>query len=165
VVEASGGRILVLGVGNLDRGDDAAGRGVARALRGALPAHIEVDEATGEATDLLARLENAATAFLIDACASGAAAGAIRRFDVSQSPLPQGAFGVSTHGFGLNEAIELARALGQLPSRCVVYAIEGAGFETGAPLSSAAAAAVVEVARRLRAELVGAEDQQEQTHA
>ena len=57
------------------------------------------------------------------------------------------------HGFGLNEAIELARALGQLPPRCIVFAIEGEAFETGAGLSSAVAAAVREVTDRLSAEL------------
>ena len=58
------------------------------------------------------------------------------------TPLPRGALGMSTHGFGLAEALELARALGQLPRRCIVYAIEGASFETGAPLSPEVAAAV-----------------------
>lgn len=165
MAEPGAGRILVLGVGNLDRGDDAAGRVVARALRGVLPAFVEVAEAAGEATEILARIETATEAIIIDACASGVLAGTIRLFDVSQTPLPQCAFGVSTHGFGLNEAIELARALGQLPHRCLIYAIEGAGFETGAPLSSAAATAVVEVVSRLRAEWIGGEDEMEQTRA
>lgn len=165
MVEARAGRTLVLGVGNLERGDDAAGRAAARALRGLLPAHVEVAEAEGEATDILSRIDSAGEAIIIDACASGAAAGTIHRFDVSAAPLPQAAFGVSTHGFGLNEAIELARALGQLPGRCLVYAIEGAGFETGAPLSSAAAAAVSQVAERLRVELGGGEDQRGGTDA
>ena len=164
MAEAGAGRVLVLGVGNPGRGDDGAGRAVAQALRGALPRAIEVAEADGEATDILARLDGASAAFLIDACASGAPAGTVHRFDVSDAPLPQGAFGVSTHGFGLHEAIELARALGQLPSHCVVYAIEGASFETGAPQSPSVAGAVVEVASRLSAE-IGGEDREEQAHA
>jgi hydrogenase maturation protease len=164
VGEAGAGRVLVLGVGNPGRGDDGAGRAVAQALRGALPRAIELAECEGEATGILARLENASAALIIDACASGAPAGTVHRFDVSQAPLPQAAFGVSTHGFGLHEAIELARALGQLPARCVVYAIEGANFETGAPLSPAAAAAVREVVRWVSVEL-GGEDRKEQAHA
>ena len=164
MVEAGGGRVLVLGVGNVNRGDDGAGRAVARALRGVLGAHVEVAECEGQATGILAILETASAALIIDACASGAPAGTVRRFDVSQTPLPQAAFGVSTHGFGLHEAIELARALGQLPARCVVYAIEGAGFETGAPLSPAAAAAVSQVARQVSVEL-GGEDRKEPAHA
>jgi len=146
-------RCIVLGIGNLDRGDDAAGRQVARRLREMLPEDIEVAELDGEATSLLTRLEGAAAAYLVDACASGAIAGTVHRFDVTTTPLPQAAFGLSTHGFGLPEAIELARALGQLPRRCVVYAIEGECFEVGARLSLPVAAAVADVARRLRAEI------------
>jgi hydrogenase maturation protease len=128
-------RQLVIGIGNPDRGDDAAGRRVARLLRRMLRNEVEVAEHDGEATALLARLDCAAAAYLIDACASGAPAGTVHRFDAAAAPLPQAAFGLSTHGFGLSEAVELARSLGQLPRRCVVYAIEGQSFELGAPLS------------------------------
>lgn len=146
-------RRIVLGIGNPDRGDDAAGRAAARLLRGALPDDVEVAEHDGEATSLLARLDGAEAAYLIDASASGAPSGAIRRFDAAAAPLPGGAVGLSSHGFGIAEAVELGRALGQLPPRCVVYAIEGACFEVGAPLSPAVLAAVADVAGRLRAEI------------
>jgi len=73
--------------------------------------------------------------------------------------LPRHAFGLSTHGLGLAEAIELARALGALPPRCVVYAIEGASFEAGAPLTPAVSDAVADVALRLEAEIVGQDTQ------
>lgn len=146
---------LVIGIGNPDRGDDAAGRAVARWLRGVLPPEIGVVEHDGEATSLLAKLECAETVCLIDASASVAPAGTVRRFDVAAAPLPQGAFGMSTHGLGLAEAIELARALGQLPARCIVYAVEGASFGTGEPLSLPVAAAVPEVGRQVHEELMG----------
>jgi hydrogenase maturation protease len=93
--------------------------------------------------------------FLVDACVSGAPPGTVRRFDVSSSAMPALAPGFSTHGFGPAEAVELARALGRLPRRTVVYTIEGASFETGASLSPEVAAAVAEVVRRLWAEIVG----------
>ena len=94
-------------------------------------------------------------AFLVDACASGAPAGTVRRFDVAETPLPAAAFGLSSHGLGLAEAIELARALGLLPPSCVVYAIEGQSFAIGAPLSPPVATAVAAVAARLRVEIGG----------
>ena len=59
--------------------------------------------------------------------------------------------GASTHGLGLAEAIELGRALGRLPARLVVYAIEGQGYATGAPLSPPVARAAEEVVGELRA--------------
>jgi hydrogenase maturation protease len=147
-------RTVVLGVGNPERGDDAVGRAVARRLRGALPEEVEIAEHDGEATALLALMDGAGAAYLVDACASGAEPGTLRRFDAAAAPLPSGAFGVSTHGFGPAEAIELARALGQLPRRCIVYAIEGGSWETGAPLSPRVAAAAALAADRLRAEIL-----------
>jgi hydrogenase maturation protease len=158
-------RRIVLGIGNLDRGDDAAGRAVVQLLRATPPDGVELVEQDGEATALLACLEGASTAFLIDACSSGAPVGTVRRLDVGKAPLPQAVFGLSTHGFGLAEAIELARALGQLPSNCVVYAIEGSVFEMGDPLSPSVAAAVAAVAARLRSEVTNEDEPGERTHA
>jgi len=146
---------IVIGIGNPDRGDDAAGRMVARLLRRSLPDGVDLAELAGEATALLARLDGAGTAWLIDASASGAPAGTVRRFDVGDGPLPAASFGLSSHGFGLAEATELARALGQLPPRCIVYAIEGACFDAGAPLSPPVSAAVADVAARVIAEIAG----------
>lgn len=150
---AAPGRRLVLGIGNPDRGDDAAGPLVVRQLRGALPGDVTLAEEVGETAAILARIEGAAAAYLIDACASGASVGTVLRFDAAAGPLPQHAFSVSTHGLGLAEAIELARALRQLPPLCIVYAIEADSFEPGAPLTPAVAKAVAEVAQRLRAEI------------
>lgn len=146
-------RCIVIGIGNPDRGDDAAGRAVAQRLHDMLPPEVEIVEHDGEATSLLARLESVATAYLIDASASAAPAGAVRRFDVAIAPLPQETFSLSTHGLGLAEAIQLASALGQLPDRCIVYAIEAESFEPGAPLSSPVAAAITEVGNRVREEI------------
>jgi len=150
-------RCLVIGIGNPDRGDDAVGRQVARSLAGAFSSQVEIMEHDGEATALLACMEGATAAYLIDACVSGKPAGTVRRFDVVTAPLPQDAFNLSTHGFGLAEAIELARALDQLPPRCVVYAVEAGSVVTGAPLSPAVAAAVDAVSAQVRAEIVGAD--------
>jgi hydrogenase maturation protease len=146
-------RRVVLGIGNPDRGDDGAGPAVVRRLRGLLTDETELVEENGEAAALLARLEGAEAAFLVDACASGAPAGSVLRFDAAAAPLPQHTFGLSTHGLGLAEAIELARALRQLPPSCIVYAIEGACFESGAPLTPAVSDAVTEVAQRLYADV------------
>lgn len=148
--------LVIIGIGNPDRGDDGAGVMVTRSLRGTLPEHVTIMEARGDAADLLARIETATVAYLVDACTSGAPAGTVRRFDAAAGPLPAGAFGhASTHGLGLADAIELARALGQLPQRCIVYAIEGASFEMGAALTPAVARAVTEAAAQLRGEIAG----------
>ena len=56
----------------------------------------------------------------------------------------------STHAVGLAEAIELARTLGRLPARLVVYGIEGERFEAGTGLTPAVSAALAAVAAAVR---------------
>ncbi len=158
-------RCIVFGVGNPDRGDDAAGPAVARQLREVLLRGVKIIEHGGEATALVAQMDGAGSVFLIDACISGAPAGTIHRFDVSTAPVPDVALGLSTHGCGLATAVELARTLGQLPCRCVIYAIEGASFEMGAPLSPPVAAGVATVAGQVRAEIANCANQEGGEHA
>lgn len=150
-------RCRVIGIGSPDRGDDAVGRVVAQRLRGMLPPSVDIVELDGEAATLLACLENTETACLIDACTSGAPAGTVRRFDAGGAPLPPDDFRLSTHDLGLAAAIELARALGQLPPRCVVFAIEATAFASGDPLSPPVAAAIGKVGDLVRAEIANAD--------
>jgi len=145
--------VVVIGVGNPDRGDDAAGREVVRRLSSAAAENIRIIEADGEASSLLAHLDGASTAFLVDACVSGAPAGSVRRIDLTKEALPRARYGLSSHGLGLAEALELAQALGQLPPVCVIYAIEAESVDFGAPLSAAAARGVAEAAEALRRDL------------
>ena len=148
-----GGR-LVVGIGNLDRGDDGVGRLVARKLVGAMPDDVEVIEHDGETASLLDRIEGVQAAYLVDACVSGAPSGTVRRIDIHAEPLPGLQFGLSTHGFGLAEAIALGDALGRLPARCVIFAVEAGTVETGATLSPAVMDAVETVAAAVRDEVM-----------
>ncbi len=146
-------RWLVVGIGNPDRGDDAAGRAVARRLRDTVPPQVEVREHDGEPTSLLTLLADAWAAYLIDACHSGLPAGTLHRFDVGAGPLPDCGFSASTHGLGLASAIELARSLGQLPKRCIVYALEAGDFQVGAVLSPGLREAIRKTANCVAAEI------------
>ena len=143
----------MIGIGNRERGDDAAGPIVLEQLRGRLPAHVELIEERGEATAVAAAMEGAAVAYLIDACASGAPPGTLHRFEAALAPWPRALRSCSTHGLGLPEALELARALGTLPDRCVVYAIEGVSYELGSPPSAPVLAQIAALVPRVIAEL------------
>lgn len=145
-------RRIVIGIGNPRRGDDAVGHAVVRLLRGKL-ADAQLVEHDGEPLALAADISGAASVHLVDACTSGAPQGTVHRFDAAAAPLPQTGFRLSTHGLGLAEAIELARALGELPKRCIVYAIEGSCFAPGAPISPAVARAAEVLAERLYTEI------------
>jgi hydrogenase maturation protease len=145
--------ILVVGVGNLYRSDDAVGIIVARRLREKIGACVTVREESGEGTALLESWKGVDTVILIDATQSGATPGTLQRFDVNVQPLPATFFRHSTHAFSAAEAIELARALGQLPSRFIVYGIEGKTFLPGVGLSGEVEVAIEEAVQRVRQEI------------
>src|SRR5512145_3075445 len=122
---------LIIGIGNEYRSDDAAGLIVARRLKERLADSVKVIEQSGDGAALMEAWRGAETVIIFDAVMSGAAAGTIHRFDVSAQPLPKSGFRCSTHAFGVAEAIELARALGELPRSLIVYGIEGNNFAAG----------------------------------
>jgi hydrogenase maturation protease len=120
--------VLVIGVGNALRGDDAAGLAVARHVRAAAPAGITVLEHGGEPASLLELWRDAHAAVVVDAIDSGVAPGTVRRIDARRAPLPVALGSASTHGIGVAEAIELGRALDRLPDRLVLFCVEGEDF-------------------------------------
>jgi hydrogenase maturation protease len=143
---------VVIGIGNRERGDDAAGPEVASRLGSLEPAGVQVLE-RGHALAMLEAWAGAAVAIVVDAACSGAPAGTVTCFEAHQRPLPTRWLEDSTHAFGVGQTIELARALGDLPPRVVVYAIEGRWFEPGKGLSPEVEAAVDEVVGCLLDEL------------
>jgi hydrogenase maturation protease len=152
--------VVVIGVGNALRHDDAAGLEVVRRLRPhADPTEIAVLEQEGEPLALLDMWEGAEAVVLVDAIHSGAAPGTIQRVDASAESIPvQMRSSSSTHAVGVGEAIELARALQRLPKRVVVYGVEGGCFDAGSGLSEevrAVIAALAEAVLREARELAG----------
>ncbi len=128
--------VLVIGVGNIFRGDDGVGLMVAARLQEMGLADVTVREQSGEGTSLIAAWENAAYVIVVDAVQSGAEPGTIYRLDVTEKPIPA-EYGshFSGHAFGVAGAVEMARLLGKLPQRLIVYGIEGLSFTTGQGLS------------------------------
>ena len=62
-------------------------------------------------------------------------------------------FNFSTHGFGVAEAVELARSLNQLPPQLIIYGIEGKNFADGFGLSPEVEGAAAQVVRRVLLEI------------
>ena len=145
--------ILIIGVGNAYRGDDAVGLRIAQDIKKKSPDHVNVIEQSGEGISLMDSWKDADTVILIDAVHSGAQPGTIHRFDVHTQTIPTKFFHYSTHAFGIAEAIELARALKQLPQNLIVYGIEGKCFEAGIRLSREVEKAVEEVMMRVKQDI------------
>jgi hydrogenase maturation protease len=76
----------------------------------------------------------------------------VHRIDLAVEALPRELSFASSHAMGLAEAVALARTLGRAPRDIIVYAVEGARFDTGSGLAPEVAAAVATVAERIVAE-------------
>lgn len=144
-------RVVAVGVGNAYRSDDAAGLAVAERLRADADG-MEVVACAQEPLRILDAWNGADLALVVDAVSSGAAPGTIHRFDATERAVPARVFRGSTHALGVGDAIELARTLGRLPGRVLVYGIEGETFTTGERLSPAVEAAVEPLVSELRKE-------------
>lgn len=143
----------VLGVGNRLRRDDGVGPWVAGELARRVGSGVDVRQLAGDGFSLLDAFGGTGEVLLVDAVQSGAPPGTVHRLDVTTGPLPENALRCSTHALGVVEAVELARALGELPPRLYVYGIEGEDFGPGEGLSAAVAAAAGALVEELVSEL------------
>ena len=138
--------VLVLGIGNDWRSDDAAGLEVARRL---CAAGLRAVAWEGDPSNLIDAWEREPAVILVDAVSSRAAGGTVHRLDASTDALPARLFRGSTHHLSVAEAVELGRCLGRLPARVEFIGIEGRRFEAGAGLTPEVARAVDDVAAQL----------------
>jgi hydrogenase maturation protease len=146
-------KTIVLGIGNEYRGDDAAGRLVVRRMADWVPAGVEVRECSGESATLMELWQGFERVYLVDAVESRQPPGTLHRIAAHEEEMPRDFFHCSTHAFSLAEAIELARALDELPPEVIVYGIEGRWFESGKKLTPDVEAAIPVVADRIIEEL------------
>jgi hydrogenase maturation protease len=118
------------------RGDDEAGLVAARILRDGTPERLTVLEHDGDPATLIDAWAGADAVFVIDAVSSGAPPGSLRVIDARSSALSGELFRHSTHSFGLAEAVELSKALGNLPAAFWIFGVEGNDFRLGSAPSA-----------------------------
>ena len=146
--------ILIVAIGNPDRGDDGAGALVAARLAGRLPPGVAVVTRRGDMLSLIEDWAGINAVICIDAASPMGEPGRVERIDAGAGRLPRGVSFASSHAFGLAEAIALAGALRSLPGSVIVYAIEGACFEGGAVMTPDVTAAAAKVADLILDEIV-----------
>lgn len=147
------GQKLIVGVGNKNRADDAAGLLVADDLEGNTPPGVAIEKCSGEPGELIDYFEEYSEIFLVDALKSTDNPGQIHRINVKEEELPAQIFPTSTHSFGVYEAVELARKLQELPDKLIIYGITGGEFEIGGEVTPAVSSSVAQVVDQIRAEL------------
>jgi hydrogenase maturation protease len=142
-------RVLVVGIGNPDRGDDGLGPAVANRLRERVLPGVHILDRGGDILGLIEEWDGFDAVFVVDAAAPVGQPGRVHRPDLTASEVPVCFARGSTHAFGIAETVELARSLDRLPRHLVAYLVEGECFDIGAPLSPMVAGAVDEVVRRI----------------
>lgn len=141
--------VVVIGVGNPFRRDDGAGPAVAERLRAQRLTGVRLEVSSGAAADLIELWDGARLAVVVDALrVDPATPGRIHRFslvphtdwstEIGRSPSTE---------FG--ETVALARALGRLPQRLVLFGIEAGDLGFGPGLSPAVAAAAGRIAVKI----------------
>ena len=136
--------LLVIGVGNDFRGDDAAGLLAARRLRACRG--VRAVEHTQDGLSLMEHWRATDHVVVVDALSSGHAPGTIFRFEATEGPIPGDVGWISSHSPGVAEGIETARVLGRLPASLTVYGIEAGCVDPGGRVTAAVTAAIEEVA-------------------
>ena len=153
-VDARRDAVVLIGVGNEYRCDDAAGLSVARSLKRLGLTDVAIEEVSGDVSRLMDLWEGSSAAIVIDAVCSGAKRGTIFRIEAGKEPVPLNLFRSSTHSFGIAETVDMSRRLGTLPERLILYGIEGGEFHQGADMSPEVRQAVREIIDLLRRDLI-----------
>ncbi len=145
--------MLVIGIGNEYRSDDGVGLVIAGKLAQMGLEGLTVIEQSGDGTELLEILREADDVILVDAVYSTGVPGRIHRMDPHETQDWDRYAGVSTHGFGVGQAIRMAQAMDQLPTRIALFGVEGTNFHPGTGLSAEVEAAVEAVINMIKMEL------------
>jgi len=141
--------VHVFGIGS-PSGDDQAGWVVIDALQ-CIGVRAVIEKLDRPGAALVARLQGAPHVILVDAMQSGASPGTVRRFD--RGDWSGYRSGLSTHGFGVLAALQLAEALAILPPQLELYGIEIASANPGESVGGAVAESAVTVAGQIAARL------------
>lgn len=136
--------LVVIGCGNLNRSDDAAGVRVIEQLReqlrvefgAALPAGVKLFDAGTGGMEVMFQARGASALIVVDACRSGSEAGAIFRLPGSEiNTAHQPAY--SLHDFRWDHAVHAGRQIfgAAFPAELTVYLIEAGSLQLGTELT------------------------------
>ncbi len=148
----SGMDTLIVGCGNLLRGDDATGPVLIQRMwdRG-LPDHVHCADGGTGGMDVAFQMRGVRHVILVDACQSGSDPGAMFEIpgeEVEQLPPIEG---INLHAFRWDHAIAFGRWLlkDDYTEKVTVYLIVGANYGVGQPLTPCVDTAIDQLVDRL----------------
>jgi hydrogenase maturation protease len=145
------GDVVVVGCGNLVRGDDGVGPMLVRRLwELGVPPGVRLADGGTAGMDVAFQIAGAREVTIVDACLSGADAGTIFELPGEEVETPPLA-GMNLHSFRWDNALAFGRWLlkERFPGRVTVFLIEAESVEPGVGLSPPVERAMHEVADEL----------------
>lgn len=127
--------IIIVGMGNPYRSDDAVGGVVVDGLREKVGPHIKLEKQRGDIAELIDIFSHHKSVYVVDACSGHGQVGTWRRIDVHKQSIIEDNPQTSTHGFSVSQAISLAKNLGQLPHKLILYVVHSDRYSIGKGLS------------------------------
>lgn len=148
---------LIVGCGNLLRGDDAAGPVLVRLLaERSLPEGTRLIDGGTAGMDIAFAMRGVSRVIIVDASRVGVAPGTIHRVpgsELTDLRPPEG----NLHSFRWDQALGFATWLlkDEYPDDVVVYLVEGESFQHGDALSPAVQASVERIADAIEQDVTG----------
>jgi hydrogenase maturation protease len=147
---ANPSRLLIVGSGSPDAGDDSAGLEIVRRLSELGGCGCDLRAETTPSVELLDVFPLADVIVFADAVTSGGVPGTLYLTPLPSKELESRALGsLSSHGWGLAEALKLVHALGRAIPRLFLLGIEAGTVAQGAPRSPVVEQAIALVVERI----------------
>ena len=146
--------LVVIGCGNLNRCDDAAGVRVVHCLRerfgASVPSGVKLFDAGTGGLEVMFQARGASALIIVDACRSGSDPGAVFRLpgsEIDTEHVP----GYSLHDFRWDHAVHAGRRIfgAEFPGDLTVYLIEAGSLQLGTELTAPVSRAVDQVCERI----------------
>jgi hydrogenase maturation protease len=154
-MEGRAGDVVVIGCGNLLRGDDAVGPTLIRLLwdQGLPGSGVVLVDGGTAGMDVSFKMRGARKVVIVDASATGSVPGTIFRVPAAELEDLPALEGLHSHAFRWDHALAFARWLlkDEYPDDITVFLVEAASVDFGAPMTPAVAAAMEVVAGKVRA--------------
>lgn len=149
--------LLVVGCGNILRGDDAVGPVLVRRLwEDGVPDSVRMVDGGTAGMDVAFQMRGAQRVVIVDASTTGAAPGTVYGVPGEELAETKPLDGLHTHSFRWDHALSFSRWLlgPECPTDITVFLIEAGDLTPGAELSSDVRAAMEKVAVMIRNEFV-----------
>lgn len=146
-------KVLVLGVGNTLRRDDGVGPSVIQILKQEKDLLVDLKDGGTDGLSVIEYLKPYQKAIVIDAVEMGAEPGAVKLFTPEEAIINIKSESLSTHGFGLGEAIKLMQGLG-IKTELKIIGVQPQDISFGEGLTEKIKNGLAEIVKLVRSEII-----------